>query len=325
MYINITDKQNADNKGSSSSLVNYLEKENRVHLSHSPELWFNQSSPRLEPFEVRQQIDANVAKLCRNDAKFYLINISPSLKELQHMEEKFGPDGISAALKAYTEMVMDEYARNFNRPGINSNQDLLWFAKLEHNRYYGHGDKEVKDGKKKRGELKTGDQRHIQVIVSRKDISNKIKLSPMNTSRGRNIEHSKKMGQFDRLAFKRCGEALFDKAFNFERGLKDTLDYANILKNGTIEQRKQLDALSTGIKFHNDLNKVAPILARQISEAAFDNTTMMLKQVGSTTAGFLDIMLDPVASPSNPQPGHMFKKKKKKKGQHQDHSQQLIR
>lgn len=323
MYINITDKKEANNKGSCSSLVNYLEKENRMHLADAPERWFGHNGTEFEPFEVRKCIDANVAKLGRQDAKFYLINISPSQKELCHLEEMFGKGGMSEALKSYAEKVMDEYACNFNRPGVNSNEDLLWFAKLEHHRYYGHNDKEVREGAKRRGELKQGDQRHIQVIVSRKDITNKVKLSPMNASRGKNMEHSKKMGQFDRTAFKRSGEMVFDKEFSFERGLKDRMDYANIQKNGTFEQRKQLDILTAGANMHEDPNGIMPKLAMEISNGLFQSAGVMLEHLGATASKFLDIMLEPVHVPLAQEPNPMSKKKKKIRAQ--DQSQQLSR
>jgi Family of unknown function (DUF5712) len=137
---------------------------------------------------------------------------------------------------------MDEYARNFKRPGVESGKDLLWFGKLENYRYYSHKDPEVKQGFKKRGERKDGEQMHIQVIVSRKDITNKIKLSPMNNSKGRNTEHSKKMGQFDRSAFKSSGERVFDEKFGFERGLTETFRYANTQKKGGLDERIALQA-----------------------------------------------------------------------------------
>ena len=84
--------------------------------------------------------------------------------------------------------------RIFKRNGIKSHEDLVWFSKLENDRYYSYNDPEVKQGLKKPGERKQGEQLHIQVSVSRKDATNTIKLSPMNTSRGRNEEHSKKWG-----------------------------------------------------------------------------------------------------------------------------------
>lgn len=82
---------------------------------------------------------------------------------------------------------------------------MLWYGKLEHFRYYKHNDPEVKNGLRKKGEAKEGEQMHIQIIVTRKDITNKIKLSPMNNSRGKNAAHSAKLGQFDRKAFKQSG------------------------------------------------------------------------------------------------------------------------
>ena len=242
MYINITDSETADNKGSSSNLVHYLDKENRADKENAPELWFNQVRENIASFEAMQTLDNNVAKLMRTEAKFFLVNISPSQKEIAFLKEKYGEEDAKEHLKAYVIKIMDEYALNFKRPGINSSKDLLWFGKLENHRYYSHKDPEVKQGLKKRGERKEGDQMHIQVIVSRKDITNKIKLSPMNKSKGRNAEHSQKMGQFDRSAFKQSGERVFDKEFGFERNLKDTFRYANEQKKGNLEQRLALHA-----------------------------------------------------------------------------------
>ncbi len=200
MYINITDKKEAANKGSSGKLVHYLEKENRTENRQQPEQWFNGQRSDIEAYEVRRSLDGNRAKLGSHEAKFFLINISPSQKELAYLKERYGEIGMKEQLKKYAEKVMDEYARNFKRDGINDNSDLMWFAKLEDHRYYSHTDREVQEGLKKRGDKKAGDQYHIQVIVSRKDITGRFKLSPMNSSKGRNVEHSKKMGQFERVA-----------------------------------------------------------------------------------------------------------------------------
>jgi hypothetical protein len=139
---------------------------------------------------------------------------------------------------------MDAYAQNFKRESINSHEDLIWFAKLENYRYYSYNDPEVKQCIKKRGDRKEGEQLHVQVIVSRKDATNMIKLSPMNTSRGKNEEHSKKMGQFDRVAFKQSGESLFDSLFEFDRQLRETMAYANTQKNGSLYERMEMDILN---------------------------------------------------------------------------------
>ena len=241
MFINITDNKEAANKGSSSGLVHYLEKENRIYNKDEPEYWFNGQQVRIDPYVAMRTIDNNIAKLGKDDAKFFLLNISPSQKEIFFLKEQYSEDGAKDQMKGFAVRVMDAYAQNFKREGINSHEDLVWFGKLENYRYYAHNDPEVKQGIKKRGDRKEGEQMHVQVIVSRKDATNKIKLSPMNTSRGKNEDHSKKMGQFDRVAFKQCGETLFDELFEFDRQLKDTMAYANAQKNGSLVERVQME------------------------------------------------------------------------------------
>ncbi|RWY46055.1 DUF5712 family protein [Mucilaginibacter gilvus] len=241
MFINISDSKEAANKGSSSWLVHYLEKENRLDKKNEPEYWFNGRQINIDPYLVMQTIDNNIAKLGKVDAKFFLVNISPSQKEIAFLKEQYSDDGVKDQLKGFAVRVMDAYAQNFKREGVNSHEDLVWFAKLENYRYYSYNDPEVKQGFKKRGDRKEGEHMHIQVIVSRKDATNLIKLSPMNTSRGKNEEHSKKMGQFDRVAFKQSGESLFDSLFEFGRQLKDTMAYANTQKNGSIKERVEMD------------------------------------------------------------------------------------
>ena len=85
---------------------------------------------------------------------------------------------------------------------------------------------------------------HLQIIVSRKDITNRIKLSPLNNSRGTNVSHSAKLGQFDRRAFKESGEMVFDRMFDFRRNLKDTMLYASTMRNGTIQDKTALYRLA---------------------------------------------------------------------------------
>lgn len=81
---------------------------------------------------------------------------------------------------------------------------------------------------------------HIKIIVSRKDATNSIKLSPLNNSKGKNQLHSQKVGQFDRTAFMQSAENLFDKVFGYEQELKETFKYANTLKHGSYEQKREM-------------------------------------------------------------------------------------
>lgn len=246
MHINITKSETGNNKGSCAKLVTYLEKENRQGQDNKalPEHWFNHLRNDIKPYEVRIAIDNNIAKLSREDAKFFLINISPSEKEIRHLKALYGEQGAKEQLKAYAAKVMDAYAANFKRAGVESGKDLVYFSKLENYRYYTYKDLEVRQGRAKKGDRKPGEQMHVQVIVSRKDASNSIKLSPLNNSRGNNAEHSKKVGQFDRVAFKQQTESLFDTMFDFDRKVSESFAYANALKNGDYTQREEAKAMN---------------------------------------------------------------------------------
>lgn len=243
MHINITKSETGNNKGSSGQLVAYLEKENRLAEKldqQQVEYWFNQERVNIRPYEVRNGIDNNVAKLSKDDAKFFLINISPSEKELLYLKEQFGQKGAEQYLKAYANHVMDAYAKNFKREGVDSSKDLVYFGKLERNRYYTYKDLEVRQGRAKKGDVKPGEQMHVQIIVSRKDASNSIKLSSLNNSKGKNAAHSQKVGQFDRVAFKQAAEKLFDQMFSYERSIEESFRYANSLKHGSYEQKQEI-------------------------------------------------------------------------------------
>lgn len=323
MYINITDSETGNNKGSCGDLVAYLEKENRLVDNKKQEHWFRGEWNDINPHEVRIGIDGNIAKLGRDDSKFFLLNISPSRKEIDFLLATYGEDGAKEKLKEYASRIMDEYARNFKRPGIESNKDLLWFAKLENYRYYSHKDREVKNGTKKAGQRKEDPQFHVQVIVSRKDITNRIKLSPQNKSRGRNVEHSKKLGQFDQMAFKQCGETVFDRMFGFDRKLKETLQYANIMKNGNAEQKARLHTFDRLLE-----NGILPAMEKDwadriLSNPAEDKPAVLgdlFSSFATNGLGLLDILLDPVQEFGGQgtvadEEERKRKRKKKKRGQ----------
>lgn len=323
MFINITTSETGDNKGSSGALVNYLEKENQIQVEKGKGLgqenWFNGTGNEIRRQEVRMKIDRNIAKLGRSDSKFFLINISPSQKELAHLYEKYGKEGTKENLKEFAVKVMDEYAKNFKRPGISSHKDLLWYGKHENYRYYKHNDKEVKDGTRQTGERKEGRQDHIQIVVSRKDITNTIKLSPQNTSKGKNKAHSAKLGEFNRTAFKQSGESLFDDFFDFDRELKDTLAYANTMKNGTVAQKTQMNLLEN-IPYQKAEQYTINDLGKSVAEELFESVGEMIGTTGKLGADLLSMLMEPVyiAPQDNPiEPSR--RKKKKTKGKSQDY------
>jgi len=229
-HVNITASETGGNTGSCGQLTDYLEKENQKLGKN--ELWFDQGRDDIRPDQVKSGIDNNVAKLKKTEAKFYLINISPSGKELDHI----GND--PQKLKAYAREVMKEYAENFNK-GL-SGKDIKYYGKIEYNRYYTHEDPEVKQGLRKRGELKEGNHMHAQLIVSRKTADNGRLISPMTNHRGSNAGHSQKFGQFDRLELTERCEKAFDRTFGYERELTETFKYRKAMLNGSAHERADM-------------------------------------------------------------------------------------
>lgn len=199
------------NKGSCFGTVKYCEHENVDQLKNGEtvENYFNQDKDNIRGSEVIREIDGNKAKLKNKDAKFFVLTISPSQNELSAMGESRAE--ISKSLKEYTRSIMDEYARNFNK-GL-SGKDVKYYAKVHHTR----------------GE-KGGLQSHVHVIVSRKDMANKIQLSP-NTNH-RNTQKGVVKGGFNKDNFYNRIEGVFDCKFNYNRSYKEAYKYCNAMKQG---------------------------------------------------------------------------------------------
>src|SRR5690606_38867161 len=110
-----------------------------------------------------------------------------------------------------------------------------------------------------------------------------------------------------------------DDIFEFDRNLKETMAYANIHKNGSMNQREQLSTLELGAKLNTNSKSLSGKLAIEVAEGIFPSTIHMLKSVGQTAGGFLEIMMDPVydsAAGINPiEEENKKRKKRKKKGQ----------
>ena len=235
MNIKIVASESGSNTGSSKRVVNYLEKENKGKAPSEKEWFFSHERDRVGLREVIESLDANKKKLSKKDAKFFMVNISPSQKEL----EWIGND--PEKLRAYTREVMDQYAKNFGK-GLKG-EDLLYYAKIEQHRYYKGTDPEVRRGKLKQGEKKPGLQTHIHVLVSRKDKANRLKLSPL--SHHRNTQKGPVKGGFDRERFVQRAEEGFDQLFGYVRGKEETFSHLNEKKNGRKKPTpKQVPALA---------------------------------------------------------------------------------
>jgi hypothetical protein len=79
---------------------------------------------------------------------------------------------------------------------------------------------------------------HFHLIVSRKDQSNKKKLSPLTNHRNTNKGVIK--GGFDRKNLFQQAESGFDKLFGYQRDLQETFVYCNTMTNGSIDEKLEM-------------------------------------------------------------------------------------
>ena len=210
-----------NNAGSSRQLANYLEYEDMERMQQGiyTEGFFNLTNDNLYKSQVIKDIDSNIGQLLKTDAKFYAIHVSPSEKELKMMGSTEQEQ--AEAMKRYVrEVFIPEYAKNFNK-GL-SVEDIKFYGKIHFNR--------------DRSENKLN--MHCHLIVSRKDQSNKVKISPLTNHR--NTKRGAIKGGFDRTALFENAEKGFDRLFDYNRQLSETFEYCNTMKNGSIAEQLKM-------------------------------------------------------------------------------------
>lgn len=220
--------------GSCAGLVEYLEKEVQGQ-------WFSLDRQDVPAAEVVATLDRNKRNLNRDADKYYQVILAPSQAELRHI----GSD--PEQLRAYTRAAMEQYASNFGK-GIEG-RDLVYFAKVEHERTTGPQDRAVQVGDVKRGQAKEGEQTHIHVLVSRTenlaryterkqagelDRKNPYHLSPLTNHK--DTRRGVVVGGFERKQYSERVEQAFDQAFGYERPLSETFRYAHTMQHGTPEE-----------------------------------------------------------------------------------------
>ncbi len=210
-----------NNAGSSRQLVSYCEHEDleRMEKGIYTDGFFDLTDDNIYKSKVIKDIDSNIGQLLKTDAKFFAIHVSPSESELRVMgnteQEK------AEAMKRYIrEVFIPEYAKNFNK-GL-SETDIKFYGKI-------HFDRSRSDN-----ELNM----HCHLIVSRKDQSNKKKLSPLTNHK--NTKNGVITGGFDRVNLFQQAEQGFDKLFGYNRQQTESFDYHNTMKNGSIPEQLEL-------------------------------------------------------------------------------------
>ena len=138
---------------------------------------------------------------------------------------------------------MRNYAANFKKNIAENN--IVWFAKIEHKRRFKGTDKEVMIGRAKSGEPKKGFQTHVHITVSRMHKDYRINLSPLANARSSEnlvLNGRKVKGGFDRSNWKQLNEDSFDKMFKYSRSLEEKFETLRTLKHGTVEEKLALKA-----------------------------------------------------------------------------------
>ena len=122
------------------------------------------------------------------------------------------------AMKRYIrEVVIPEYAKNFNKEL--SAEDIKFYGKIHFSRDRSNNELNM----------------HSHLTVSRKDQTNKIKLSPLTNHR--NTKKGIIKGGFDRTNLFQQVEKGFDKLFSYARPLNESFEYYNTMKNGSIDEQ----------------------------------------------------------------------------------------
>jgi hypothetical protein len=265
--------------------------------------FFNLTDDNIYKSQVIKDIDSNIGQLLKTDAKFYVIHVSPSEKELRAMGNTEQEQAES--MKRYIrEVVIPEYAQNFNK-GLSA-EDIKFYGKIHFSR--DRSDNEL--------------NMHCHLIVSRKDQSNKKKLSPLTNHK--NTKKGTVKGGFDRKNLFQQAEYGFDKLFGYQRQLTESFEYYNTMKNGSISeqlnmQERQISderkntAIQTGLyadkQDEPNENKVAYKQDNNLSNDTENNQSFNLPDLGLSSALGL---LTPEPNNGNEEQQIPMKRKKKK-------------
>ncbi len=166
-------------QASVTNFVEYLEKENEGKPIELQEHFFDQNNDYVSPEIVIDKIDGNTAKLKKETPKFYSIIVSPSAKELKYINND------SQKLRSYIREIMNTYADNFYRDKKIMVNDLLYFAKIEHERSFKGFDKEIKENAPFRKQI--AKLEHDIVRIRNRELSGSIDKVK------KEIEHLKEM------------------------------------------------------------------------------------------------------------------------------------
>ncbi len=286
-----------NNAGSSRRLANYLEHEDLEQMEQGiyTEGFFNLAENDIYKSRVIKEIDSNIGQLMKTDAKFYAIHVSPSEKEIQRMGNTEAKQAEN--MKRYIrEVFIPEYARNFNK-GLSA-EDIKFFGKIHFSR--------------DRSENKHN--MHCHLIVSRKDQTNKKKLSPLTNHK--NTKKGVIKGGFDRANLFRQAEKGFDRLFDHNRPLTESFEYYNTMKNGSLTDQLKMqerESESNEIPFAGERKNTAEVQTETGLKAG-SNVFMPQQTRENALSSLFSVLLLDDTFIDNQQQQQPRKKKKRRKG-----------
>ena len=236
------------NSGSCGGYAAYLEHENiekaEAGMQDQQIPFFNLNGASIAREVLVLSLDRNTTQLHQDDAKFYSVILSFSEDEIKSMGGS--RNEVLASVHNVVERTMDQYAKNFHCAAVNSHADLKYYYTIH--------------------EYRSGFEPglHVHIIVSRKDATNRFKLSPMTNHRGGSSGVIKR--GFDRDSFYRACEKIFDKTTGFDRSPEKSYDYFNTMKHGSIEQRETL------------IREVFKDTVQEVSENIISRVEMMVNE-----------------------------------------------
>lgn len=214
------------NAGSCVFLVDYLKKEET-----ETNRFFSHDRDSVLSSEVINTIDNNKRTLKSKQEKFYMLTYNPSEREIKFLiQNTLGKkvdkwedltsierEQVINQFREYVRKSMNIYAQNFNRDRLITAEDLVYFAKIEENRYEDEKEEYGFLGNKKEAAKKDGFNLHCHVIVSRMDKSQTIALSPRSKNREVTTQLNGKVVKsgFNMMNWKKECEDLFSLHFNY--------------------------------------------------------------------------------------------------------------
>lgn len=300
MHIDFAPPSNGtyNNSGSCRQLANYMEHEDleRMEKGIYTEGFFNLTDDNIYKSKVIKNIDSNIGQLLKTDAKFYAIHVSPSEKELRLMGNTEQEQ--AEAMKRYIrKVVIPEYAKNFNK-GLSA-EDIKFYGKIHFSR--DRSDNEL--------------NMHCHLIVSRKDQTNKKKLSPLTNHK--NTTKGTVKGGFDRKNLFQQLEQGFDKLFSYQRQLTETFEYCNTTKNGSISEQLKMQERQineTEVQPANQLNVGTAIQPDIPTLQQSENKQSNINMPDLGLSSVLGLFTPDVANKEDEKAPMKRKKKKPKRG-----------